>query len=168
MRLARGLSILFILSKTQFLILLNFFFLILFILGCAGSSLLHGLSLVLASGDYSSSSAQASHWSDFSYFGAQAPRHSGLQQLQLLGSRAQLWHAGLVALKHVGSSQTKDQTHVVSPTVGVGFFTTEPWGKPGVGVFFLFFFNLLLFPSWSLLFPSYWLKVLFFVFFWFF
>ena len=140
MRLARGLSILFILSKTQFLILLNFFFLILFILGCAGSSLLHGLSLVLASGDYSSSSAQASHWSDFSCFGAQGPRHSGLQQLQLLGSRAQLWHAGLVALKHVGSSQTKDQTHVVSPTVGVGFFTTEPWGKPGVGVFFLFFF----------------------------
>ena len=164
MRLARGLSILFILSKTQFLILL-IFFLVLFIWGCAGSSLLRGLSLVLASGDYSSGSAQASHWSGFSRFGAQAPRHSGLQQLQLLGSRAQLWHAGLVALKHIGSSQTKDQTHVVSPTVGVGFFTTEPWGKPGFGVFFLFFFNLRLFPSWSLLFPSYWLEVLFFVFF---
>ena len=40
---------------------------------------LHGLSVVLASGDYFSSSAQASHWNGFSCFGARAPRHSGLQ-----------------------------------------------------------------------------------------
>ena len=37
------------------------------------------------------------------------------QQLQLLGSRAQspqLWHTGLAALQHVGSSHIRDQTHV--------------------------------------------------------
>ena len=39
----------------------------------------------------------------------------GLQQLRLAGSRAQvqqLWRTGLVALWHVGSSQTRAQTHV--------------------------------------------------------
>ena len=37
------------------------------------------------------------------------------QQLWLMGSRAQaqqLWHMGLVALRHVGSSWTRAQTHV--------------------------------------------------------
>ena len=41
------------------------------------------------------------------------------QQLQLSGSRAwaqQLWHSGLVTPRHVGSSQTKDQTRV--PCIG--------------------------------------------------
>ena len=39
----------------------------------------------------------------------------GLQWLWLLGSRAQaqqLWHTGLVALGHVGSSRTRDRTCV--------------------------------------------------------
>ena len=39
----------------------------------------------------------------------------GLQQLQLVGPRARAqkwWHAGLVALWHEESSQTRDQTHV--------------------------------------------------------
>ena len=56
--------------------------------------------------------------------------------MQLLGSRAQaqeLWPTGLVALRHVGSFQTRDQTHV-SYTAG-RFFTTEPPGKPFTIVF---------------------------------
>ena len=46
----------------------------------------------------------------------------GLQQLQHVGSRGsltgsreqawQLWHTGFVALRHVGSSRTRDRTHV--------------------------------------------------------
>ena len=53
------------------------------------------------------------------------------QLLQLPGSRTQahgLWHTGLVALGHVGSSQTRDWT-CVSCNAG-RFFTTEPAGKP--------------------------------------
>ena len=96
--------------------------------------------------------------------GARAPRHSGLQQLLFLGSRAQLWHAGLVALQHVGSSQTKDQTHAVSPAVGVGFFTSEPWGKPGVGFFVFFFLISIYFLPDLYYFPSTDLRFCFFVF----
>ena len=39
----------------------------------------------------------------------------GLQELWLTGSRAQvqnLWRTGLVTARHVGSSQTRDRTHV--------------------------------------------------------
>ena len=43
-----------------------------------------------------------------------------------------MWHTGLVAPGHVGSSQTRDQTHV-SASAG-RFFTTEPPGKPGYEV----------------------------------
>ena len=39
-----------------------------------------------------------------------------------------LWHKGSVALRHVGSSQTRDQTH--APVLAGGFLTTEPPGKP--------------------------------------
>ena len=44
---------------------------------------------------------------------------SRAQQLWLVGSRAQaqqLWHTGLVARRHVGSSRTRDRTHV--PCIG--------------------------------------------------
>ena len=53
------------------------------------------------------------------------------QELQLPDSRAQtqqLWHRGLVALKHVGSSQTRDQTRV--SCIGRQIFATESLGKP--------------------------------------
>ena len=101
----------------------------------------HGLSLVAASGGYSSwrcagfsccrawalgvwasvvaargpQSVQVSVVAvcGLSSCGAQA------QQLWLAGSRAeaqQLWHTGLVALWHVGSSWTRDQTRV--PCIG--------------------------------------------------
>ena len=44
---------------------------------------------------------------------------------------------GLVVLQYVGSSQTRDQTHI--SCIGSGFFTTEPSGKPicHVCLFFL-------------------------------
>ena len=71
---------------------------------------------------YSSCNAWTSHCGGFSCYGAWALRctvfsNFGMwaQQLWLPGSRAQaqqLWHRGLVALQHVMSSQTKDQTRV--------------------------------------------------------
>ena len=86
----------------------------------------HGLSLVAASGGYSSSrcSGFSLQWllllrstgsrrEGFSSCGSQA------QQLWLAGSRVQaqkLWRMALVALQHVGSSQTRVQTHV--PCIG--------------------------------------------------
>ena len=63
---------------------------------------------------------QTSHCSGFSCCGAWALGHLGFsscgmwaRQLRLPGSRAQvqqLWHIGLVALQHVGSSQISDRT----------------------------------------------------------
>ena len=86
----------------------------------------HGLSLVAVSGGYSllqcaSFSLQwllllhstGSRCTGFSSCGTRA------QQLWLTGSRAQarqLWHTGLVAPQHVGSSRTRAQTHV--PRIG--------------------------------------------------
>ena len=68
-------------------------------------------------------------------------RAHSLQELQFKGSnRAQaqeLCFAGSAALRHVGSSQTRDGTHV-SCTLAGGFFTTEPLGKPS----FFFLTNL--------------------------
>ena len=61
----------------------------------------NGFSLVTMSRGHSSCSARASHCSGFS--------------LWFPGSRAeaqQLWYTGLVAPRHVGSSQSTDQTLV--------------------------------------------------------
>ena len=84
-----------------------------------GSSL---LSRLFSSGGkqglLSSCNAQASHRGGFSHCRARAPGSSGFsscgtwaQSLQLPGSR-ELWHMGLVAPWHVGSSQTGDRTCV--------------------------------------------------------
>ena len=91
-----------------------FFDFYVFLFGCAGSSLLHGL--------LSSCNLQASHFSGFSCCGAQALACEGFsscsmwaQQLRLPGSRAQaqqLWCTGLAAVQHVGSSRTRVQIHV--------------------------------------------------------
>ena len=57
----------------------------------------------------------ASHLDGFSRCWAQALRAKGLQQLWLLGSKAQaqqLRHTGSVAMQHVRSSWTMDWTHV--------------------------------------------------------
>ena len=97
----------------------------LFIFGCVGSSLLHGLSLVATSGGYSLLRCAgfslrwllvAEHrlWcAGFSSCGTQA------QQLWLADSRAQaqqLQRTGLVAPRHVGSSRTRARTRV--PCIG--------------------------------------------------
>ena len=97
-----------------------YLFLILFIFGCVGSSLLRGLSLVAASRGYSSL------WcAGFSLWWLLLLRSTGCrsvgfsscgswaQQLWHTGSRAQaqqLWRTGLVAPWHVGSFRTRDQT----------------------------------------------------------
>ena len=84
-----------------------------FIVGWVGLCLLR-LSLAAAHRGYSSWGVRAPHCSSFSWCGAQAPGTQA-QQLQLPSSRAQaqsLWHKGLIAPKHVGSSQTRDQTRV--------------------------------------------------------
>ena len=59
-------------------------------------------------------------WRWLLLFRTMGSRVHGLQQLQLFGCRAQaqkLWHTGLVALQHVGSSWIMDQT-LVSCTGG--------------------------------------------------
>ena len=74
------------------------FFVCLFIFDCAGSSLLHRLSLVTVKGGSAEVRVQASHRIGLSCCGAQA-----------LGvPDSVVWHTGLVAPWHVESSQTKD------------------------------------------------------------
>ena len=75
--------------------LFNYLFIHSFIFGCVGSSLLRGLSLVAASGGYSSL-----QYTGFSL--------QWLLLLQSTGSRC----VGLVAPWHVGSSWTSVQTRV--------------------------------------------------------
>ena len=96
----------------------TFFFLIsfdLFIFGCIGSSLLCvGFLQLRGAGVTLCCSAQASHCSGFS-----CCAEHGLHQLWLAGFRAQaqqLWHRGLVAPQHVGSSWTRARTCV--PCIG--------------------------------------------------
>ena len=102
----------------------------------------HRFSLVAASGDYSLLQGVAfslwwllllrsmgSRHADFSSCSTWAqqlqhvgPRMHGLQQLQHVGFSScgmraqQLWHTGLGALRHVGSSWTRDRTRV--PCIG--------------------------------------------------
>ena len=82
-----------------------------------------GLSLFVASGGYFSLRCTGfSLWWPL-LLRSTGSRRTGLsscdmwaQQLWLAGSRAQaqqLWHTGLVALWHVGSSWTRAQTHVL-------------------------------------------------------
>ena len=88
---------------------------ILFVFGCAGSSLLHRLfSSCGKQGLCSSCGVQAPHCSGFSCRGARA---LGAQAsvvaapgLQSTGPKGQ--HIGLVAPQHVGSSRLRDGTHV--------------------------------------------------------
>ena len=108
------------------------YLLILFIFGYAGSSLQWGL---FSSGGkrelLSSCGAWASHCGGFSSYKAQGLGHMGFSTC---GSRA-LQHrlnscgTGLVALWHVGSSRTRDQTCVSCTVRFFFFFTTKPLGK---------------------------------------
>ena len=86
----------------------------------------HGLSLVVVSGGYSSLQCAGFSLWWLLLLQSTGSRHAGFsscstraQQLWFAGSGAQaqqLWLTGLVALRHVGSSQTRDQTHV--PCIG--------------------------------------------------
>ena len=105
--------------KQYNVILFIYFKFILFISGRVGSSLLRtGFLQLWRAGATLRCGAQASHCGGFSccaagVLGARA------QQLWLVGSREQaqqLWCTGLVALRHVGSSQTRARTHV--PCIG--------------------------------------------------
>ena len=79
----------------------------LFIFGCAGSSFLReGLLQLRGAGATLHRGARASHYRCLSCCGAQAPD----------AQAQQLWLTGLVAPRHVGSSQTKAQTRV--PCIG--------------------------------------------------
>ena len=88
-------------------ILFFFFFINLFIYGCVGSSFLCEGSLQLRqAGATLHRGARASHYRGLSCFGAQAPD----------AQAQQLWLTGLVAPRHVGSSQTRARTRV--PCIG--------------------------------------------------
>ena len=81
--------------------------------GCAGSSLLHGLSLTAVSRGCSLAVCTGSSLRWLLLLQSSGSRASRLQQLPLVGSRPQaqqLWLMGLVALWHVGSFQNRDQT----------------------------------------------------------
>ena len=80
---------------------------VLFVIGGAGPLLLRER--------FSGCGAQASHCSGFSRCGGQVLGCMGLQKLQLPGPGAQaqeLWYAGLVVRRHVGSSWIRDRTRV--------------------------------------------------------
>ena len=90
-----------------------------------------GFSLTVARGSYSLIAVCRLLTAVDSLVEEHGPQVCGLQQLQLPGSRQQtqqLWHLGLVASQHVGSSQTGIKP--VSPTLASGFFTPEPPGNP--------------------------------------
>ena len=84
-----------------------FIFLNLFIFGCVGSSFLcEGFLQLWRAGATLHRGAQASHCHGLSCCGAQAPD----------AQAQQLWLTGPVALRHVGSSQTRARTRV--PCIG--------------------------------------------------
>ena len=93
--------------------LISFFFFnlfiiyLLFIFGCVGSSFLcEGFLQLWQEGATLHRGARASHYRGLSCCGAQAPD----------AQAQQLWLMGLVALRHVGSSQTRARTRV--PCIG--------------------------------------------------
>ena len=92
-----------------------------------------GLSLVAVSGGYSSlrCAGFSSQW--LLLLWSTGSRVCRLQQLWLTGSRVQarqLWHTGLVAPRHSGSSGPGLEP--VSPALAGRFLTTAPPGKPQI------------------------------------
>ena len=95
--------------KTLINLILTFkkIFIYLFIFGCVGSSFLYeGFLQLWQAGASLHRGARASHYRGLSCCGAQAPD----------AQAQQLWLTGLVALWHVGSSQTRARTRV--PCIG--------------------------------------------------
>ena len=90
-----------------FFYIYKFIYLFIFIFGCVGSSFLCGGFLQLRrAGATLHRGARASHLRGLSCCGAQAPD----------AQAQQLWLTGLVAPRHVGSSQTRARTRV--PCIG--------------------------------------------------
>ena len=111
---------------------------------CAGSSLVQSRRAVSGWGVW------ASPCGGFSRCGAWAlglggfrRRGTGVQQLQLLGSRARaqyLWSTGLAALQHVGSTWIRDRTQVSCKQI------LYHWAVKDVTTFFFFFKKLSTIP----------------------
>ena len=95
-----------------------------FIFGCTGSSLLHmGFLYLQQAGACLHCGAAAFHCSGFSC-GAWAAGHTGFSRCS---TWAQLWPTGLVALRHVESSQTRIEP--MSSVLAGRFLSTLPPGK---------------------------------------
>ena len=102
----------------------------LFLCGCAGWPVLHGLFQFRQSGTALQQQHTASPLWQFLLLQNTGSRVLRLQGWRLPGSGAQaqqLWRTGLAALQPVGSSWTGDCTRV---SCTGGFFTTRPPGKP--------------------------------------
>ena len=96
----------------------NYLFIYLFIFGCVGSSFLCGGFLQLRQAAATlHHGARASHYLGLSRCRAQTPD----------AQAQQLWLTGLVAPRHVGSSQTRARTRV--PCIGRQIL--NHWGSPG-------------------------------------
>ena len=111
--------------------LIYYLFLTLLVLHCCA-----GCSLVVETGGCSLVAVRGSCCSGLCCHRARALRlESFSSQLSSCGSQAlepqaqQLWHPGLAAPRHVGSSWTRDRT-CVSCVLAGRFFTTEPPEKP--------------------------------------
>ena len=110
--------------KNKFIYL--FIFLFIYLQLCQIFVAVRGLSLVAVSGGYSLLRCAGFSLSCFLLLQSVGSRHAGFsscgtwaRQLWLAGSRAQaqqLWHTGLVAPWHVGSSRTRARTRV--PCIG--------------------------------------------------
>ena len=114
------------------LLFFSSFYCHLLIFGSAGSLLLRGF--VPSRGEqglFSSCGARASHGGGVSCCEARALGHGGFGSGGMVGSVVAIprcmWLTGQVALWHVGSSWTRDRTHV---SCTGRFFTTEPPGQP--------------------------------------
>ena len=92
---------------SNFLKLINYFFVCVLFFGCVGSSFqCEGFLQLRQAGATLHRGARASHYCGLSCCGARAPD----------AQAQQLWRTGLVAPRHVGSSQTRARTRV--PCIG--------------------------------------------------
>ena len=101
----------------------------LFILGCVGSSLLRGLSLVAVSGGYSSLWCMGFSLWWLLLLQSTGSRHTGFSSCSMRAQ--QLWCMGLVAPQHVWSSRTRDRTR--DPCIGRWILNDCATGEVPVG-----------------------------------
>ena len=103
-----------------------FIYLFIYLWLCWGFVAARGLSLVAASGGYSSLWCAGFSLRWLLSLQGTGSRHAGFSSC---GTWAQqLWLTGLVAPRHVGSSRTRAQTR--DPALAGRFLTTAPPGKP--------------------------------------